>query len=196
MEDFVPTLRKAQQADPEALGCLIAYFTPLVRTECFAFVLRGGQELSHSDLSQEVLLRLWTRLRQFRGVDDDEVCMAMFKRWLRTTTRNLVSNLIAKRKAGRRRCLEPNRSLNTGDDSQWLIDEKCETPSRIASGAEQGDRLRAAIAGLEHEQRRLIELSFFDGLSLRQAASQLQLTYEQARTRFARAIAQLKTALL
>ena len=195
MDEFVQTLRKAQRADADALESLIVRFTPLVRAECFAFVVRGGADVSHSDLAQEVLLRVWTRLNQFQGADDDGVCLAMFQRWIRTTTRHLVSNLLAKRQAekrlrpGARPPADGKLPTEPWDDGSHV------SPSRIAARAEEVDRLRAAMACLDDEQRRIIELSFFEGLSLRDTAARMQLTYEQARGRFARAITQLKAAL-
>jgi RNA polymerase sigma-70 factor (ECF subfamily) len=61
---------------------------------------------------------------------------------------------------------------------------------------EIGERVRAALDGLEPESRRLLELRHQDGLQMQDVADALSITLEQAKYRLKRATAALRHTLL
>jgi RNA polymerase sigma-70 factor (ECF subfamily) len=69
------------------------------------------------------------------------------------------------------------------------------TPSRIALRKETDALLHAALAGLSEDHRRVLELRFLQGLSLVQAAEQMDRTPAAAAMLSARALRSLRAAL-
>jgi RNA polymerase sigma factor (sigma-70 family) len=165
----------------------------MIRKECERIDLSSG-EISSADLYQEAVIRIWTQLPSFQGSDQEELCRLMFIKWLRTTTRHMLINLLEKRRAA---CRSPRASaiprplpIADGDAA-----DSSGTASRIVGSAEQAAHVRAAIGRLQGQERQLVELCFFEGKTLRAAAESLRITYDQARTRFARALEHLRTFL-
>ena len=67
------------------------------------------------------------------------------------------------------------------------------TPSANVRAEEQAALVRAALAKVPDEtDRALLRLRFFEGLSLRQAARQLGVSYDAARERYRRALTRLE----
>ncbi len=195
MDDFVGTLLAAKNADRTAMESLMIRFGPLIRAECFEFVVRGGSEISHSDLSQEVMVQVWSRLAQFRGVAENDVCLVIFQKWLRITARNTVTKILAKRRATTR---APNGGMAPfcPNGREWdLTVSAGETPSRLLAEHEQVEKIHEAIGALDDEQRRLIRLCFFERCTLKQAAERMALSYDQVRLRFNRALDDLRMLL-
>src|SRR5262249_25969000 len=70
------------------------------------------------------------------------------------------------------------------------------TPSASLWSEEQARLVQAALAKIADETgREILRLRFFEGLSLRQAAQQLGLTYAQARGRYQSSLQHLETEL-
>jgi RNA polymerase sigma-70 factor, ECF subfamily len=71
-----------------------------------------------------------------------------------------------------------------------------EAPSDRAGDAEIGQRVRAAMAELDTEDRHLLELRFVDQRPLADISQVLGITVEQAKYRLKRASSELRRALL
>ncbi len=183
MEGFLDTLRLAQTGDESSLRELISCFQADVRGVCFD-VRIDGADLSYSDLQQEVWLRVWCKIDQFVGTQDEQVCLVMFRRWLRTTSRNVILNIMQSRQTDRRRPEHKPLSLNGLFGGTCFEPEDSATPSRFASEQEEATRVRAAIAAIECPQsRRIIELRFLENHTMQQIADEIGLTYDQVRER-------------
>lgn len=195
MAGFLETLQLAKGGDQASLRELIARFQPEVRGICFD-VRIDSPDLSYSDLQQEVWLRVWCKIAQFAGSTDEAVCEAMFRRWLRTTGRNVMLNVLESRQADRRRPANRPVSLNELSDGGWIEPADSLTPSRCASEAEEALRIRAAIGKITClESRRIVELRFLENRTLPEIARELNLTYDQTRQRCSAAIALLNQIL-
>ena len=105
-------------------------------------------EASAQDLLQEVFLRVWTRADQWSG-------QGSFRSWLYRIATNLALNHV---RAQRRR---PSEMLEGADEGGWdpwteeeipapgwLVDTSTLGPPESLEQAEEGDRLRRAIAGI------------------------------------------------
>ncbi len=114
MESFISDLEKAKLGDPVAVASLVSRFEPVVACECSRFGALNGAELSRADLVQEVWLRIWTRIGQFRGSSDEVVSQQMFTKWLRVTAKNVIVNVL--KKAGARHRYPEHPVLNLGDN--------------------------------------------------------------------------------
>ena len=89
---FKEVFADASSGGQKSIEKLIAQFSKPVEEECARYGLWEHPDWSHSDLIQEVFLKVFTSLHQFRGVDskDPEI---VFAAWVRTTARNVVQNL-------------------------------------------------------------------------------------------------------
>ncbi|MCO6454331.1 MAG: sigma-70 family RNA polymerase sigma factor [Pirellulaceae bacterium] len=195
---FSATVERAQRGDRDALAHLTQQFGVLVGHACQAFWSERHPELSVTDLQQEVWLRVLCVLPQFRGDAEDAVCLRLFRSWLRTTARSVALNLVTARRRRKRsadgRRLDLSGLGSAGMDSIGGIDDS--TPSGRAAKAEEERRIRLAMARIaEPINARIIELSFVEGLTLREIALRLDCPYDQVRRRFHRTIDELRTFL-
>ena len=81
------------------------------------------------------------------------------------------------------------------DDLPEHADPGPEPGDDVGQG-EIGERVRAALAELDPESRRLLELRHEDGLQMAEVAEALSISLEQAKYRLKRATAALRHALL
>jgi RNA polymerase sigma factor (sigma-70 family) len=189
MAGFLETLRLAQSGDASSLSELISQFQADVRGSSYDVQIEGA-DLSRSDLQQEVWLRVWCKLDQFVGSPDEAVCRVMFRRWLRTTSRRVILNVMQARRAERRRPPRTPLSLDQFDGHSGRDPEDSDTPSRGIMEQEEVARVRAAIAAIPCPQsRRIIEMRYADGKSQREIALELTLSNEQVRAVLGRFLA-------
>jgi RNA polymerase sigma-70 factor (ECF subfamily) len=185
-------VRRAQTADRTAVAELLVRLQPDL--DCFAKrfgdVSTGAERVS--DLAQEAALRLWEKLGQFQGATDDERTAAMLHDWLEKLVRRLATNRRDARHAAKRRPEQPLFSFGVpgGTDSRPTpagpdLSESGPTPSAAAGAAEVDAHVRVALAAVpDPTDRQILELCFFDGLSLRAIAERLDLSYDKVRERY------------
>jgi RNA polymerase sigma factor (sigma-70 family) len=150
------------------------YFDRLHR---FLIVVARGNEDEAAEALQQTLLRV---VRYARRFDDAEA----FWRWLKMVARS------AARDAGRKR--QRYAAL------LWRFARDGVAPGAEASNEEECLRelLGEAVAELEPEDRMLIECRYFDGMSLREAATRLGISERAAESRLARIRAEIRNRLL
>lgn len=198
MGEFEKLLGDAKAGDTVALTSLMSQFNVDVRAECFDIQLFEGNDLSGSDLQQEAWFRVWSKLYQFEGISDSDVCRAMFRKWIRQTARRVMINLVEARRAQKRHPGKPIRPLeaNYNDDNENQIAEnqdRNETPSRIVSDREEANRVRAAINQLDDEiDRQIIKLSFLEGFPLKKVSELMDMNYDRVRYRLTVALKKLE----
>ena len=136
------------------------------------------------DLTQEVYVHLWAR--DFR----------VLRRWrhecpLRAYLRTVVLRLVWERLGG----LQPARERLANDP---LIEvgaadrESPATPEQLVCGEELLCSVRGALHDLNENDRRVIELRYFEELCYREMGDELSTTTNAAGVRLTRALAQLK----
>jgi RNA polymerase sigma factor (sigma-70 family) len=69
------------------------------------------------------------------------------------------------------------------------------SPSHPLRAAEEREQIHQALAKLPDEERRVVELTFFQGRTLEQVAAELNLTFDQVRYRVTKALTRLGGAL-
>jgi RNA polymerase sigma-70 factor (ECF subfamily) len=130
-----------KRRDPAALGDLYDRYGRIVYLVALRKV-RNSHEAE--DIVQEVFLRVWTRAHLIDNV------RGTLGAWLLTVTRNLAIDHI--RACSRHAWLEqPCVEVIPGPVSHEFSDIV--------------DRLSAALTNLTHEQRRVVELAYYQGLS-------------------------------
>ena len=135
----------AVRQDRSAFATLFEHFAPLVKT----FMRRSGvTEASADELAQETLLMVWRKASVF------DPSTAGAAAWIFTIARNLR---IDAHRRGRRGGLTETSDV----DAEFQVDESPGPDSRLAA-AQAETRVRAALAELSEEQRRVLELSFYE----------------------------------
>jgi RNA polymerase sigma-70 factor (ECF subfamily) len=198
LHDF---LKRAQGGDRQALDQLLALLRPHLEQLARRYADPDCVTESTADLVQEAALRIWQKLDQFRGVEDAEQTTAMFQEWVKQLVGHLGLDRQRAHHAQRRGPSQPLLRLDAsqgGEASGAGIDPAASgpTPSANAGLEEEAQRIRAALEKLpEVTDREIVRLCFFDGLSLRQIAERLQLSYDKVRQRYHRSLKALEREL-
>jgi RNA polymerase sigma factor (sigma-70 family) len=178
VEGFNDLLRRARAGVPEAYATLVRLLGPFLERQAGAMADPSRPSQSTSDLVQEVLVRVWQKIDQFAGTEDDDQSWAMFRAWAGRIVRRLGLNVRRDRNARRRR--PPGRA--DGLEADPAADDP--TASALLRDAEQTDLIRTALERLRGDAgATVVRLQFFEGLSLRQIAGRMGLTYDQVRER-------------
>ncbi len=191
-DGFHDLLRQARAGDRGALDRVLALLRPYLEQLAARYADPGRAHASASDLVQEACLRAWDKLDQFRGGSSDEQTLALFRSWLGQIVQRLGLNARRDGKAQRRAPRQPLRRLGSpaaGDSTDQAGGVEPAggepTPSANLREDEQTRLVRAAVANIPDEtDRAIVRLRFFEGLSLRQVAQQLNLTYDKVRERY------------
>jgi RNA polymerase sigma factor (sigma-70 family) len=182
---------------------LLAVLHPRLEQLARRYAEPGCSRASTADLVQEAALRLWQRLAQFQGGPDDEQTAAMFQNWLRELVRRLAQDRQRQRHAQRRQPPEGVRRLpaagpggSSGSPGRNDPAASGSTPSARVRADEQARLIRKALEKIpDPTNRKIVELCFFEGLSLRQIAGQLQLSYDKVRQGYHRSLRLLEREL-
>jgi RNA polymerase sigma factor (sigma-70 family) len=188
---FQELIRQAQTGDRAAMDRVLSLLRPHLEQLARRYADPARASASASDLVQETELRVWQKLDQFRGGEDDEQTLALFRGWVGQTMQRLGLNARRDRKTRRRAPSQPIVRLDapkpgTSADKDGLdLAGREPTPSGDLRTAEQARLVQAALAKVPDEaDRTLLQLRFFEGLSLREAARRVGISYDKARDRF------------
>ncbi|UFT99056.1 sigma-70 family RNA polymerase sigma factor [Radiobacillus kanasensis] len=137
-----------QQGDKQALEALYDRYEKLLFS--FSYRMTGSSDISEEAI-QEVFIKLWTK----KGLYKEE--KGKFSSWLLTVTRNTCLDLLKKKKETTY-TLEERDAIQANDPST----------EDIIQWKEEGQNLREAVQELAEDQRKIVELFYFKGLSQRQ----------------------------
>ena len=122
--------------------------------------------LSPSDVVQDACLKAWRKVDRFQGVSARELY-----RWLRPFVRFEALNA---RRLARRRVI----GVNLENEALDSLPSDREGPVTAAAREELHQSLQEALARVTENQRRLIQLVFFEGVTIRRAANLLGVDAE------------------
>ena len=174
-------LQRLSYRDLEAFRSLYDRYGDLV----YSAVLRIVRDVHIAqDMVQEVFLRIWRRPGSYvaeRG---------RFSTWLISVARNrAVDEVRARSRRYRHETASPEeqeRELPSSDDND---------PALTAELADQRQLIIKALVELPLEQRRVIELAYFGGLTQQEIAQQLSQPLGTVKTRIRLGMQKLRTAL-
>jgi RNA polymerase sigma factor (sigma-70 family) len=137
-------------------------------------------------------VRAWQHLDQFHCEADDKQALAQFRAWMGQMVRRLGLNAVRFRTAQRRqpakkllRFSPPDADDSAGHAGSLNPPAGGSTPSSHVRQGEEGTLLHEALENIpEVMDRLIIRLRFYEGLSLRQIAEQLQVSPDKVRERF------------
>lgn len=148
-------LRRIEGGDEEAFRSLFASYAP----SAMALAIRVVRQTQLAEeIVQEAFLTLW----RSPGVFDER--RGSVKAWLMTMVHHRAVDVVRREEAQRRR----------SDEMVVGVREEAEDPTdavlaAVAAPAER-DAVRTALRSLPQEQREVLELMYFDGLSQSQVA--------------------------
>ncbi len=152
-EDLV---KRLQQRDPRAMGDLYDRFGKLAFSVILSIV---RDPATAEDLVQETFLRVWNRIQAF------EAGRGALGPWLLAIARN--------------RAIDHVRSMSSRMDRNSFEFDAREHPSlfvdmeREVVNTDHARIIRQAIAKLNQNQRRVIELAYYEGLSQSEMAEKM-----------------------
>ncbi len=171
---------RAKEGDRDAFEHLVLLTSPA----CYALALRlVGNEHDARDVVQDAYLRAFKGLRKFRGD-------ASFSTWLHRITVNCAASHLE------RRARSSHDLLDDVADSGNLVDSTAERdPERVASSADDRERLVEALAELPDQLRMVVVLRDVYDLPHREIAKQLGISQTAAKVRLHRARRKLQDRL-
>ncbi|GAA0554239.1 sigma-70 family RNA polymerase sigma factor [Rhizomicrobium palustre] len=167
----------ASTRDREAFARLFGHFAPRVKS----YMLRlSAKDAEAEELAQEVMLLVWRKAELFDATSHGAAA------WIFTIARNVRIDAARRAKRGGIKEVE-DVEAEFRVDGGALADETLMT-------SEQQAQLRAALSELPTDQRKVVELSFFEerahgeisallGLPLGTVKSRLRLAMERLRKR-------------
>jgi len=140
-----------------------------------------GRSADADDIAQETFVSVWANARSFEAERGSPVS------WLATLARN---KCIDRLRSHQRRSRVIDESLEFDEERAADEPEDFDT-----NGREVRERLRAVLGGLPPEQRRLLDLAFFAGLSQQEIADTLELPLGTVKARIRRSLLRLRAPL-
>lgn len=170
------------KAQSEALSELYDRYSRLV----YSLALQTlGDPLTAEEVTQDVFLRVWEKAATYRS---DQ---AKVSTWLVSITRNRAIDML------RRRGIRPEGHSVAWEEQNEAssAETNSRSPEEAASLAIQGRQVRQAIARLPADQRRVLALAYFYGLSHSEIAAQIGEPLGTVKTRIRMAMQKLRSWL-
>lgn len=169
---------RLQRRDPNAMADLYDRFGRLVYSVIYAIVKNSS---AAEDLLQETFLRIWNRMQ---GFDAEKGALGP---WLLTVARNRAIDYI--RSAGAR-----------AEKNAFELEER-DHPSLFKNAevqildTDQARLIKVAMEKLSDNQRKVIELAYYEGLSQREMADRMGEPLGTVKTWVRSALAKLREEL-
>ena len=178
-------VQRARQGDEECFAALVEQNQGRIYNLALRMV---GNPDDAAELWQEAFLNAWKGLGKFQG-------NSSFATWLYRLTSNVCIDFLRKEK--RRSTLSMTVSLDDDGEAQQadLPDERF-SPHAEAERRERQDTLRAGLASLSEEHRKVLILRELEGLSYGEIAQLLDLEEGTVKSRSTRARLALRKYLI
>ena len=177
-ESAIEALERAGRGDRQALLSLYDRYAPIL----LAVATRvTGSPAEGEEVVQDAMVRAWLEAPSYDRTRGSPIA------WLLTLTRNRAIDIVRAR--GRRTAYE----MAATDEA--LRSEPSPTPESELGDAQRSHAVRRALASLSGEQRAVLDLAYFSGLSHSEIAERLQQPLGTVKTRIAQCIRRLRDEL-
>ena len=209
MQNFGPVANvMAKEGTPATLGdVLYPKSKALVPEQDWATLVQstaaGDQVALHAlyEMAHRIVFTLIMRITANRETAEELTIDVFHDVWRRAsrydpakgTVLGWVMNQARSRAIDRLRFDSRNKRSH-GGDVQWLTQVAAD-PRDVLEQREQGEALRAALAGLTRDERQVIEATFFGGLTHAEAAARLKQPLGTIKTRIRSGLHKLRRAL-
>jgi RNA polymerase sigma factor (sigma-70 family) len=173
-------IRRVADGDREAFRSLFGRYAQTA----MALALRVLRQYHLAEETvQEAFLSVW------RNPDAYDAERGSVRAWLMSTVHNRAVDMVRREEAQRRRAEEAVADVQIeGDDPADEVVEEIGLP-------QERKAVREALASLPDEQRKVIELMYYDGLSQSRIADRLELPLGTVKSRTLLGMRRLRTAL-
>src|SRR6266571_1562784 len=174
-------MQRISYRDLQAFRALYSRYANLVYSTSLR-VVRDSQIAE--DMVQEIFLRIWRKQQSYmrqRG---------RFLTWLTSVARNRAVDEIRSRNRRFR-----HETASPEEQERELPAADAEDPALSAELADQRRLILAALAGIPFEQRQVIELAYFGGLTQQEISERLSQPLGTVKTRIRLGMQKLRTAL-
>lgn len=174
--DWAQTLgRIAESGDRQAFASLFAHFAPRIK----AYMMRlGSDSASAEELAQETLATVWRKAGQY------DAAKSGASTWIFTIARNRRIDAFRKE----------NRPEIDPDDPA-LVPEPEKPADDVLYAGQRAAQVRDALAGLPEDQRRVVQLSFYEDLTHAEIAQRLDLPLGTVKSRIRLAFQRIRNSL-
>ncbi|MEO2053673.1 RNA polymerase sigma factor [Flagellimonas beolgyonensis] len=155
--------------DPLLFGKLYDRYAKMVYNKCFGF---ATSESEAEDLTQDVFLQLFIKLRTFKG-------RSKFSTWLYSFTYNFCVNYVNRNKQRKM----SDQSVQV-DETEYKLTEEIPDESLFEMKA---DKLKKSLALLSAEDKSILLLKYQDGASIKELVTLLELGESAVKMRIKRA---------
>jgi len=169
--------RIAHASDRDALRDIAAHYAPRLKSW---LMYRGAQSSTAEDVVQDVIIVVWTKAQQF------DPARGAFSSWIFRIVRN--SWIDHKRKHDRLQPTEP-------DIVATMADAPVDGADAALDQSETAQAVQAELAKLPLDQKQMLYLAFFEGLSHRQIAERTGLALGTVKGRIRAPLKKLKSRL-
>lgn len=172
-------IAKVARGDRSAFGALYDRFSTPLYSLAFKML---ANEAEAQDILQEVFLSVWNKAATFRADRGSAFS------WIVAQLRNRAIDRIRSRRR-RGELLEANApELEPGGSATATSAQNCET-------SERAREVRSAMGQLSDDQRQVLRLAFFEGLTQVEIAQKLEEPLGTIKARAHRGMARLRTLL-
>ena len=171
-------VRRVADRRQEALGALYDRYAPLLLALTRRIL---GTAADAEEVVQETLLQVWAQAPRY------DSRRSSVTTWLVLLARSRAIDLLRSRRVR-------ERAVETAGDETQGVHASPEGPAAVIHG-ERRTRVLAALAELPQEQRHVLDLAFFGGLSQREIAETTGIPLGTVKTRTLLAMRKLRQAL-
>ena len=167
--------RLAETGDRDAFGHLFSRYAGRVK----AFLMRGGAPADVADeASQDVMVAVWRRAAQY------DPGKAGVSTWIFAIARNRRIDILRRE----------TRAAPDPEDPLFQPDAP-EDPADAAAAAARDAQVRDALAALGEDQRDVVRMAFFVGMTQAEIAAALDVPLGTVKSRMRLALGRLRAAL-
>ena len=182
-------LAKARRGDAEAFAEMVTPYMPTLYRRARGLT---GNTADAQDVSQEAVLKAWSRLEQFAGKQDESV--DDFRAWISRIAANTSIDLLRQRRDGKIASLDQRKGESDDTLGNGIASEQQDPEERCAR-REMGRLLAKAIVQLPPDLRQACLLRDVLHYSTQEVASRLGISVVAVRLRLFRAHRRLRENL-